>query len=285
MELSTLQRFTWTLVLFTFTDFKTIVIPVTVFACAAAPVRSPARFIYGISWTWLHLLQVDVSNQYRSITEDEINRPWRPLPSGRISQQSSTIMRWLLVPICVATSIPFGGGVSLASLSLTALLIAHDELGFSGHWVTKNVINSLGYLSFEFGATTIMSTNPDLDRIAVLSLTCSSLLVLTTIHAQDFSDIEGDRAHGRVTLPIYAPKLSRTYTFLALGTWSVGLGYIWDLGPSSQMFLVLLGVTIGWRFYWCRTAADDGKTFIAYNLWLLLSHILPSHARWGVFRF
>ncbi|KAJ7485699.1 UbiA prenyltransferase family [Mycena latifolia] len=279
------RRFFWTLVLFTYSDFKTIVLPVTVFACAAAPVQSAGRFMYGVFWIWLHLLQVDVSNQYRSIAEDAINRPWRPLPGGRMSQKSAALMRWLLVPICIFSSLPFGRGVGLSSISLTLLLVAHDEIGFAGHWISKNLINSIGYLSFEFGATNIMNVNPQLDRIALQALTCSGLLILTTIHAQDFSDVHGDMVLGRLTLPIYAPSTSRVFTLIALGIWSVGLGWLWNLGPRSQFFLCGLGGVVGWRFFRLRTPSDDASTFIAYNFWLLLAHALPVQARWGVLKF
>ncbi|KAJ6580407.1 UbiA prenyltransferase family [Mycena vulgaris] len=283
-SISSLGYFAWTLFLFTRTDFKTIVFPVTLFACAAAPIQSAGRLLYAMFWVWLNLLEVDVSNQYKSVAEDLINRPWRPLPGGRISQESATRLRWALVPLCALASLPFGSDLVGCSLALTGALIVHDELGWAGDWVGKNVLNTVGYASFEFGATKIMNAAPRLDHIALQALTCSALIVLTTIHAQDFSDIEGDMAAGRVTLPIYAPKGSRIFTALALGVWSVGLGHIWDIGPSSQLFLVVIGGTVGWRFFQFRTVADDGKTYVAYNAWLLLVHILPLHARWGVLR-
>ncbi|KAF7359991.1 Digeranylgeranylglyceryl phosphate synthase [Mycena venus] len=282
MLLSNLRHFCWTLVLFTYRDHKTIVFPVvsafsihskfylmslqTVFACAAAPVESPTRLLYGIFWTWLHLLQACVSNQYQNITEDTINRPWRPLPSGRISQKSAAVMRWLLVPICAAASVAFGQGALIPSLSLTALLIAHNEFGFASHWLTKNTLNSLGYLCFEFGATTIMNSGSQLDIIALQSLLCSCLVILTTIHAQDFSDIDGDVALGRVTLPIYAPSTSRVFTFIALVVWSDILGLLWSIGPRSHLALCGLGGVVGWRFFQFRTRKDDANTYLAYNV-------------------
>ncbi|KAJ6588255.1 hypothetical protein B0H19DRAFT_1013062 [Mycena capillaripes] len=275
----------WTLVLFTYTDFKTIVIPVTIFASVAAPVQSAGRLLYAIIWTWTHLLQVATSNQYRSIAEDAINRPWRPLPSGRMSQNSTATMRWLLVPICVLSSIPFGKEVVLSSLSLTILLIAHDEFGLSRHWASKNIINACGYLSFEIGATQIMNMNLQLDHIAVQSLVSNGLVVVTTIHSQDFSDVDGDMAFGRVTFPIYAPELCRIFTPFALIVWSVLLGRLWNLGPASHYILCGLGGVVGWRFFRFRSPSCDSNTFVAYNVWLLATHLLPAHIRWGVLNF
>ncbi|KAJ7607407.1 UbiA prenyltransferase family [Roridomyces roridus] len=284
-EFKSLRHFLWTLFLFTYTDFKTIVFPVTMFASIAAPVHVNGRLFYGILWTWVHLLQVDVSNQYKSIAEDLANRPWRPLPSGRISQRSATILRFLLVPTCVLASAPFGREVILSSLSLTALLVFHDEFGASRHWAGKNFINCLGYLSFQVGATQIMNTHSRLDYVAVQALVFNSLIILTTIHAQDFSDVPGDQALGRVTVPIYAPNTSRIFTLVALVVWSIFLGRLWNLGPIYHSLLCVLGMAVGWRFFRFRTPTEDAKSFIAYNAWLLFTNILPAQIRWGLLSF
>ncbi|KAJ6521543.1 UbiA prenyltransferase family [Mycena vulgaris] len=271
--ISSFGYFAWTLFLFTYTDFKTIVFPVTLFACAAAPIQSAGRLLYAMAWVWLNLLEADVSNQYKSMAEDLKNHAWRPLPGGRISQESATLLHWVLVPLCVLASLPFGRDVVCCSLTLTGALIAYNEYGWARNWMAKNLVNTIGYASFEFGATKIMNGKLRLDHIALRSLTCSALVVLTTIHAQDFSDIEGDMAAGRVTLPIYAPKGARITPPSRLAS---GLG--------TKLLLVVLGGTVGWRFYKFRTVAKDQKTYVAYNIWLLLVHVLSLHARWGVFR-
>lgn len=104
------------------------------------------------------------------------------------------------------------------------------------------------------------------------SLICSVLLVLTTIHTQDFSDTEGDSALGRLTFPIYAPNISRVYTLLALITWSFTLGWLWNLGLYSQLALSALGLLVGWRFYRFRSAYDDKNTFICYTVGSVLDN-------------
>ncbi|KAK7059958.1 UbiA prenyltransferase family-domain-containing protein [Favolaschia claudopus] len=277
-----IPQFIWTLILFTYTDFKTIVIPVTIFASVAAPVHSSRRFLYGVVWTWLHLLQVDVSNQYQTAVEDAINRPWRPLPGNRISQSSAAILRWLLIPLCVLASFPFGSRVVLSSLGLTALLVAHDELNWDKHWASKNIINTFGYMCFELGATRIMNANLQLDGTAVQALVFNALVVLTTIHSQDFSDMEGDAALGRKTFPIYAPNISRIVTPALLVAWSVLLGWAWSLGPTSLFVLYGLAGVVGCRFFLFRSRGYDANTYVIYNGWLLLTHLLPAHGRWGV---
>ena len=56
------------------------------------------------------------------------------------------------------------------------------------------------------------------------------LVILTTIHAQDFADIAGDSALGRVTFPIRAPALSRALIYLGIPLLSLALSvFLCDL--------------------------------------------------------
>jgi len=143
----------------------------------SAPVHSVAHIIHGLMWIWrvvyfghltfapqliwmwicrIHLLQCNTSNQSRSREEDAVNRPWRPIPSGRISERSVFFLRLGLVPFCIGLSAIYGWDVALTSALLTVTTIVYDEFSLAGHWVGKNACNILGYTSFEIGATKVM---------------------------------------------------------------------------------------------------------------------------------
>ncbi len=47
--------------------------------------------------------------------------------------------------------------------------------------------------------------------------------IILTIHTQDYKDVPGDAAAGRVTLPIAYPALSRAVSALLLIAWSWGI--------------------------------------------------------------
>ena len=124
------------------------------FAMAAAPVTSYTRLPHIAFWTWLHLLQFCIANQVHSIDEDAQNKPFRPLPSRRITATHALILRWLLVPICLAYSALYSGHVLYASVSMLILTICYNELhGDANHWLVRNILNALGTASFEWGAT------------------------------------------------------------------------------------------------------------------------------------
>lgn len=88
--------------------------------------------------------------------EDEQNKKDRPLPSRRITLKQALILRWALVPACLALSAFYSTLTVYASIALCALTYIYDEMGsHSGHWLLRNVVNGLGFASFEMGATLV----------------------------------------------------------------------------------------------------------------------------------
>ncbi|KAF8958421.1 UbiA prenyltransferase family [Flammula alnicola] len=269
----------YTAILFTWTDFKTIFFPITVFACACAPFPGLRGLLECCAWIWVHLLMCNVSNQARTQDEDLMNRPWRPISSGRISASQAISWRYGTAIVCLLWSLVYGKVVTIANLILIITTLVYDELGGARHFIGKNLCGVFGYMSFEIGATAVMSRKPGLDSISMKAVLFSGMVVFTTLQAQDFADIAGDAAIGRMTLPIYAPELSRIATLLALSFWSVFLGWVWELGPAFQAGFVALGAVVGLRYYLYRTPRADGKSYILFNIWLLVVHGLPFYGR------
>lgn len=108
-------------------------------------------------WIWLHLLQFDVSNQTRNPKEDQYNKKDRPLPSGLISLRSAILLRWGLAPVCILSSLWYSHEAAVASAAVLALTILYNELGGSGYFVLKNMLNAAGFASFEWGALLVAS--------------------------------------------------------------------------------------------------------------------------------
>ena len=100
----------------------------------------------------------NVSNQAKGRAEDAVNKPWRPLPSGRITEYQAALFRWISVALCVACSAMYGSDVVLATSGLLLTTILYDEGGLAGHYIGKNLCNIGGYTTFEIGATKIMGS-------------------------------------------------------------------------------------------------------------------------------
>ncbi|KAI1787180.1 UbiA prenyltransferase family-domain-containing protein [Ganoderma leucocontextum] len=271
-----------TAVLFTASDFKTILFPICAFACATAPLYSLDRLLLGVMWVWTHQFMCNVSNQARGRVEDAVNKPWRPLPAGRITEHQAFVLRWVTVAACFACSALHGLDLVLTTLAMFLTTFAYDELNLSGHYLGKSFCNIGGYTTFEIGATKLMGATRDLDTVSLTAVCISGALIFTTIQAQDFADVEGDAALGRKTFPIYAPRASRVATLLAMCAWSLFLACFWGVGPLCGAAFVAFGSFVGCRFYFLRTAEEDTRSYVLYNIWLTLVHIMPLHARTGL---
>ncbi|KAI0074085.1 hypothetical protein K474DRAFT_1717481 [Panus rudis PR-1116 ss-1] len=263
-----LTRHAHTLFLFTKSDFKTTVFPITLFALAASPSVRLSNLLQSLLWTWLHLLQFNVANQLFSISEDLLNKADRPLPSNRISISSATRLRWVLVPLCWLQSYCYSHQLMCISMMLSLSFCVYNEGGHhAGHWFVRNLLNAWGLALFEMGATLVASNDPSrLHSTAILATAISGSVYLTTFHAQDFKDVNGVRTIGRCTLPIVRPELARLTMLVGMTLWSICLPMIWQLDLITTLMFSLLGVFVGYRFMARTKVPDDQISFYWYNV-------------------
>jgi hypothetical protein len=113
-----------------------------------------------------------------------------------------------------------------------------------------------------------------LDSTAMMSILCSAAVISTTIQAQDFADVVGDKAIGRLTMPIHFPELSRVITLMGIVAWSIYLARLWHLGTISSLGFITFGTWIGARFYLQRTEKADTYSYALYNVSLSLREIV-----------
>ncbi|KAI9059890.1 hypothetical protein FKP32DRAFT_1679428 [Trametes sanguinea] len=273
--------FLYTLFLFTKSDIKTTVIPVSFLAFASAPLQHASRIPHVVFWVWLHVLQFDVSNQTLDPDEDAMNKRDRPLPAKRITFEKAILLRWLLVPTCWLLSSLYSRQTLYASIALVALTIIYDELGaHRQHWLIRNLVNALGFASFEVGATLVAGIDPRrLDSIALLSVIASTGIFATTIHTQDFKDTEGDRAIGRQTIPIVFGKFAKYTVIVPMTLWSIGLAHMWCLDTLPALAFLMLGLFVGQRYLVGHTVPEYQTAFYWYNVWLTCAHVLPAYYR------
>ncbi|KAH7038194.1 UbiA prenyltransferase family-domain-containing protein [Microdochium trichocladiopsis] len=177
----------YTLYLFTRSDFKTVIVPQSIFALAAAsryistiqqqqqqqqqiPPSSPfstseylIRIPYMLTWLWLHLVVENVANQRleSSVLEDAVNKPWRPIPAGLITpRQSQAVLRWA-VPLCLALSSLAGSSLLLPSTALMCFVWLYNDLDGSGAGpIQRSAINAAGLACFGWGALVALVSGP-----------------------------------------------------------------------------------------------------------------------------
>ncbi|KAF7374542.1 UbiA prenyltransferase [Mycena sanguinolenta] len=183
---------------FTWRDWTTTIIPGTMYAIAAVrslPVTLPLQSIaLGLGRTLVYLILLiytfTSSNQISGVAEDRINKPDRPIPSGRITLQGAYI-RWYA---STAAFLILGAaeGVLHWTVLWVLLTIAQNFTAFGKHWFTRNaVFISLGTLCIMQPMWVQFAPNNPREWQWVLTL---SVLSGILFQVQDFRDIVGDRA-------------------------------------------------------------------------------------------
>jgi hypothetical protein len=99
-----------------------------------------------------------------------------------------------------------------------------------------------------------------------ISVALSAGIILTTIHTQDYKDIQGDTAAGRVTLPIAYPMLSRVVTAFVLIGWSWGISRAWRLDYAAAAVMGVLSLVVGTSFVTRTNPRADKISFYWYNV-------------------
>ncbi|KAF8551272.1 hypothetical protein OG21DRAFT_297790 [Imleria badia] len=269
-----------TLFLFTKADIRTALIPQTVFALAAAPVCHPSHVLHAVLWIWLHLLTCNIANQVKAPDEDKINKPFRPLPSGRITEPHARTLRWILVPVCLAVSAAYSTELLFTSAGLQVLTVLYSEIRCDECFLLKNSLTALMYGCAGFGGALLAGCDrSQVPNTAQLAVQLSTAVFASTLHAQDFKDVSGDRLTGRCTLPIIFPFGSRLSVALGIPLWSICLSRVWRLDLLTATAFVLYSGYTGVRFLLHRSVDDDKRSCKFYSFWLSIHHILPAYWR------
>ncbi|KAE8139064.1 UbiA prenyltransferase family-domain-containing protein [Aspergillus pseudotamarii] len=189
----------------------------------------------------------DIANQTFSVEEDTINKPNRPIPSGRLSMNGA-YTRWLISWV-----------ISLAIIGLTvshqaALVLLQWEVWVSlfyvwpkfQNWVARNLFTAVGAtIQLRLLDAVLVKTIPSFR--ADSSLTWLLFIWLAwTIHVQEFHDTEGDQRVGRQTLPLIVGRRGqfplRVVTAMIIGGTgisSIVLAQLWRTPNPAMLYLAL----------------------------------------------
>jgi len=118
----------------------------------------------------------------------------------------------------------------------------------------------------KFKGLSSASDRSRLDFTGSFSIFIISAILATTIQAQDFQDVPGDKLVGRNTLPIAFPNISRHTPLISLLFWSAYLSFIWEIDTPARAGFTCLAVVVGLRYYLWRSTKDDKLSYFLYNV-------------------
>lgn len=186
-----------------------------------------------------------VINDYFDIEVDKVNKPYRPIPSGRVSPREALYLTLALIIIGVTPSLSVGPYTAAFVLINTLLVILYSykikELGFVG-----NVVVSLeGAFTIVLGALTPSEILNDLSltRFSLIPATYAFTLLLAREIIKTIEDMRADEVRNVRSLPriIGVPKSSIIASTLQL--FIVGISLIPLLVGYGYLYLVLALVT------------------------------------------
>ena len=135
--LAQMKSFVYLLWLFTESNFPTFVLPNTAFGILGA-LSGPCLTTHEVTsikavlqrlpliilFNWSNVFIFDLANQRHpeSIKEDVANKPWRPLPTGRLSPEQTRQVMAIAIPAVLELNFSFGVWKG------TALLFIHMAL-------------------------------------------------------------------------------------------------------------------------------------------------------------
>lgn len=287
------RNLVYTLWLFTASDMKTFVFPETafgIFSALTGPLLttndSPSftailwRIPYVVLWTWLNTLVFDLANQRLpgSILEDTLNKPWRPLPAGRISQDQTRRLLFLAIPISLGV-IHWGIGATEETVILFCMNWMYNDLGGSDdNFIVRNLIIAIAYILYGSGTLRVACNHPScsMNTNAVVWLIVIACIIFTTMHVQDLKDMAGDRAKNRKTAPLVLGETCTRYILaVAILFWSVVCSVYWRLGHGVLVAMLAFGILLAIRVVLLRGMVADRTTWKLWSYWLASLYFLP----------
>lgn len=289
-----------------FRDFRDLVRPFTLFPpalgivsgglCAFGSAHNPdpsrtfslsvlATILLGAVTAAILNAASNVLNQIADLEADRVNKPERPLPSGRVSVPQAwrfaavlyllgVLPAWLLVPYPFETVsekfvapwhqhgaffLYLGGALATGVYSLPQL----GRTKRFGIWANLTIAVPRGVWLKVAGWGTVASIwEPEAWWIGLIF----GLFLLGAASTKDFSDMSGDRASGVHTLPVkygerkaawlIAPSFVVPWLFIPLGlAWGPDNRPL--LSGNPFLLVMLAAVLVGWGFYTCSLLLRD----------------------------
>lgn len=284
---------------FTESDFPTFVVPNTAFGVLAALAATPLVNTSGPPATWLSVLQnfpavlffnwwhtliFDLSHQWapQSVAEDSINKPWRPIPKGKITGDQTR--RLILAIIPVSLGLNYYMNVWDQGVLIHVITWMYNELGGCDEWFfVRDMCTACAFAMFNSGALKVASgcylndNQCDVNRLGRIWTGIISTVIFTTMQVQDLKDQEGDRLRQRKTVVLlFGERASRASIALLVLFWSLVSIFFWGLSFWTFALAMLPAMVVISKVMKSGcTKTEDRRTWQLWALWLICLYALP----------
>ncbi|ETS85114.1 hypothetical protein PFICI_03139 [Pestalotiopsis fici W106-1] len=229
-------------------------------------------------WSWTNLFMFCLHNQRQpdNIAEDAVNKPWRPIPSGRLTAEQARLLLWILHPLCLALALWLGGFVPYVVLTLFG--IWYNELGGADSGILKNMINGVG-LGCSFAGPLEVATGHSIfsgDADAAFWTGILMATFATSSHLQDFRDMAGDKLAGRKTIPLMMGDLpARVSVVAGLALWTEVASRFWSLEWVARALPLAAELTLSANLFLDRSQPGDSRSWRLWSVWVATLMAMP----------
>lgn len=232
-----------------------------------------------ILWNWLNLFLFDVNNQSQpaSVLEDSVNKPWRSIPSKRLTAEQAQHLLLLIIPIVFLATLYLGG--TREAVTLMVMTWMYNDLGGADvSFVTRNMLNAFGYMCYSSGSMLVAVGygQHQLNTTADWWLAIIGAIIFTTLQMQDMPDVEGDAARNRKTIPlVYGDCVARWSIAVPVIAWSFICPAFWGMNPFGYITPVAVGFGFVVRLLTLRSVSADSVTWKAWCVWMTTIYLIP----------
>ncbi|KAI1820502.1 UbiA prenyltransferase family-domain-containing protein [Xylaria intraflava] len=281
--------------IFTESNFDTFVVPNTGFGVLGAFAalvltegfeRPPTsleilyRFPLVLAFNWLNVFIFDLANQRSdaSIQEDLINKPWRPIPTGKVSAKEARRTMLVAIPLVLLFNYQFG--VWRQGFVIMVLTWMYNDIR-GGDEIVRDLIISIAYGMFNSASLEIAVnggeyTDINISRGGIIWTSIISAVILTTMQVQDLKDQAGDRTRGRQTIALWlGDQFSRVSIAFFVCLWSAACLFFWNPRLYGYLLPTTLGAVTSYRVLTKKTPKEDATTWRYWCFWTITLYLLP----------
>ncbi|KAA1466785.1 hypothetical protein DENSPDRAFT_926134 [Dentipellis sp. KUC8613] len=252
---------------FTWRDWSTTLIPGSLFVFSALrglPLTEAIRnYVLLVLWLSLFVYFFTLSNQITGVEEDKVNKPDRPIPSGKVSMAGAQL-RWLIIASAFVGSAAFEPTLLPAIICWVATTASLVLTPVGGNWFWKNTVSMTTgtWALFQGTWRVVAPMTPKIETYIYAVAVWTGL----NMQIQDLRDIKGDRAIGRTTLPvIVGDRTSRvimSFVFIPAAFYVLHVSRLLQLAPVT---LSILHLALLYRVLRMGGPRYDHKTYMFFT--------------------
>ncbi len=141
-------------------------------------------------------------NDFFDVEIDKINKPHRPIPSGRISKSDAMMLSLSLFMISIAIAKYINFYAMLIALANSVILVVYAKYSKRLLLISNIGVSYLVASIFIFGVVSTDTFYLGEIKIVPVITACAFLMTLSREIVKDIEDMEGDKRKYSVTLPI-----------------------------------------------------------------------------------